>query len=179
MEKVDAKVFDSDELSAVASNLLVVTAEAHDQRAGAVGEVLAMVRNVLKMDVVFVAEFVDGHRVFRHVDASADRPVIAVGQSDPLEKSWCQRVVDGRLPQLIPNVADLPEKEQLPALPFEIGTHLSTPVVLNDGRVYGTLCCFSFSPSKHIQQNDLTNLQAVAEVLSTHLTGPPTENAKT
>ncbi|MEG1456161.1 MAG: GAF domain-containing protein, partial [Comamonas sp.] len=32
---------------------------------------------------------------------------------------------------------------QAPDPGFPIGTHLSTPVRLSDGSVYGTLCCFS------------------------------------
>lgn len=127
MNKSDAQKFGSDGLATVASELLVATADGSDQRVDrGVTEVLSMLRHVLKMDAVFVAEFVDGHRVFRHVDAAADAPAISPGQSDPLEASWCQRVVDGRLPQLIPKVSELPDRDQLPAIPFEIGTYRHT-----------------------------------------------------
>lgn len=54
--------------------------------------------------------------------------MIAAGQSDPLEASWCQRVVDGRLPGYIANTAALPEAAALTQdLPFPIGTHISAP----------------------------------------------------
>lgn len=173
MNESDIEKISSDGLTGAASELLVATAEGSDQRVDqGVSEVLRMLRHVLKMDAVFVAEFVDGHRVFRHVDVSPDAPQILPGQSDPLEASWCQRVVDGRLPQLIPKVAELPNRDQLPEIPFEIGTHLSTPVILKDGRIYGTLCCFSCSPNEDIRQNDLTNLRAVAAVLATHIYTP-------
>ena len=173
MNHGDLQKSGSNVFATLASELLVATSESADPRIDkAVGEVLTMLRQLMKMDAAFVAEFVDGQRVFRHVDAAGDPPVIAPGLSDPLEKSWCQRVVDGRLPQLIPNVAELPGRHELPALPFAVGTHLSTPVVLPDGKVYGTLCCFSFSPNETINSNDLMTLQAVAEVLATHVTGP-------
>ena len=97
------------------------------------------------MDVVFVSEFVDGQRVFRYVDMPVDRPVVQVGTSRVLEQTWCQRVVDGRIPEFIPNVAQFADKDALPPTSFEIGTYLSTPVLMNDGQVYGTLCCLSFS----------------------------------
>jgi hypothetical protein len=29
-----------------------------------------------------------------------------------------------------------------------VGAHLSTPIVLASGKVYGTLCCFSQAPMK-------------------------------
>ncbi len=173
MQHVSNENTDPRGLVAAASNLLVATADGADQGIDwGVPEVLGMLRHVLKMDVVFVSEFVDGHRVFRHVVAAGDPPVIAPGQSDPLESSWCQRVVDGRLPRFIPDVAALPDKDQLPTPPFEIGTHLSTPVVLSDGRIYGTLCCFSFSPSDVIHEHDLIALQGVADVLAGHIKSP-------
>ena len=36
---------------------------------GEVADMLALLRERMKMDVVFVSEFVDGKRVFRYVDA--------------------------------------------------------------------------------------------------------------
>ena len=47
-------------------------------------------------------------------------------------------------------------------MPFDIGTYLSTPVMLTGGTVYGTLCCFSLSPNVEVCQRDLRNLQSVA-----------------
>ena len=50
-----------------------------------------------------------------------------------------QRVVYGRMPEFIPNVAEFADIDTLPPISFEIGTYLSTPVLMNDGQVYGTL----------------------------------------
>jgi GAF domain-containing protein len=155
--------FHPEDLTIKVSELLVATADASDELLdGAVSEVLALLRERLKMDVVFVSEFVDGERVFRYVDTERDRAMISPGDSNPLEETWCQRVVDGRIPELIPNVQAFPGKAQLPSTPFHIGTHISTPVLLGDGHVYGTLCCFSFSPHESIQERDLKNLKSVA-----------------
>lgn len=161
--------FNPDDLSVKVSELLVATADQSDAMIDSgVQEVLALLRQRLKMDVAFVSEFVDGQRVFRHVDTPADNPVIAAGGSDPLEASWCQRVIDGRLPELVPRMDELPAKTraELPMPPFDIGTHLSTPILLKNGEVYGTLCCFSFSPHENIQQRDLKNLKSVAMLVA-------------
>lgn len=161
--------FDPDDLSVKVSELLVATADGSDALIDSgVQEVLALLRERLKMDVVFVSEFVDGQRVFRYVDTPPGRPVIQAGASDPLEASWCQRVIDGRLPELVPDVAALPAhaRADLPMPPFDIGTHLSTPILLKDGEVYGTLCCFSFSPYEAVQQRDLKNLKSVAMLVA-------------
>src|SRR6187402_2291449 len=98
--------YDPDDLQVKVSELLVATADGADRDINtAVPEVLQLLRNRMKMDVVFVSEFVDGKRVFRHVANPPDRQVLPVGGSDPLEESWCQRVVDGRIPQLVNDAA--------------------------------------------------------------------------
>lgn len=163
--------FDPDALSVRVSEMLVATADGSDDLIdSAVTEMLQLLRQRLAMDVVFVSEFVDGQRVFRYVDTRKNKPeskpVIPVGHADPLEQTWCQRVVDGRLPQFIGDSSKLANRASLPAAPFPIGTYLSTPIFLNDGQVYGTLCCFSFSPNEQIQERDLKNLQSVATLVA-------------
>ncbi|WP_076997167.1 GAF domain-containing protein [Variovorax sp. KK3] len=147
------------------SELLVATSDGSDELIdNSVGEVLRLLREHLKMDVAFVSEFSDGRRVFKRVDTRPEARVIEAGQSSSLEESYCQRVVDGRLPQLIHDVGMLPEARSLPRAPFPIGAHMSTPVVLADGRVYGTICCFSFAPNNDLTQKDLKKLEMSAQL---------------
>jgi EAL domain-containing protein (putative c-di-GMP-specific phosphodiesterase class I) len=76
-------------------------------------------------------------------------------------------VVDGRLPQLIKDAAAHPEAAALPetrAVP--IGSHLSVPIRLSDGRVYGTFCCFSFMPDVSLTERDLQIMRVLAELLA-------------
>ena len=117
------------------------------------------------MDVAFLSEFTNGQRVFRYVDASSENQPVKVGNSDPLDESYCQRVTDGRLPELIQDAAALPAALELPvtkALP--VGAHLSIPVRLKDGRVYGTFCCFSFKPDYTLSPRDLSTLRVFADL---------------
>lgn len=147
------------------SDLLVATPDQSDALISeAVTTTLHQLREHLKMDVVFVSEFCDGRRVFRRVETAPGARVIEVGESADLEHSFCQRVIDGRLPQLVHDVAALPNAADLPATPFPIGAHLSTPVVLNDGRIYGTLCCFSFAPNSTLKERDLNKLRMSARL---------------
>lgn len=147
------------------SELLVATPEGGDALIdGVVPEVLRLLREHLQMDVVFVSEFVDGQRVFRHVEAARDKRVFEAGQSHPLELTFCQRVVDGRLPPMVTDFATHPATSVLPKTPFPIGCYLSVPVVLTDGRVYGTLCSFSFAPNEALTQRDLRKLEMSAQL---------------
>jgi len=126
---------------------------------------LSSIRSHLGMDVAFLSEFTNGQRVFRYVDASSENQPVKVGNSDPLDESYCQRVTDGRLPELIQDAAALPAALELPvtkALP--VGAHLSIPVRLKDGRVYGTFCCFSFKPDYTLSPRDLSTLRVFADL---------------
>lgn len=156
---------DPNALSIQVSELLVATADDADASLGpAIPEVLSLLRQRLKMDVVFVSEFIDGQRVFRFVDSAEGAPPVTVGDGGPLEASYCQRVVDGRLPGLVHDLSRHPDAD-IPT-PFPVGAHLSTPVVLPDGSTYGTLCCFSSAANPQLQQRDLVQLRHCAELVA-------------
>jgi GAF domain-containing protein len=158
--------FEDKDLSVVISHLLVATADSSDALIDeSVPDVLRLLRERMGMDAVFVSEFVNGQGVFRFVDTSSPFGLKA-GDSNPLEATFCQRVVDGRLPERINDVNALPNRDQLPKPPFPLGAHLSTPVVLTDGRIYGTLCCFSHAPKPELQQRDLTQLRMCAQLVA-------------
>jgi GAF domain-containing protein len=172
--------FDPNDLSIKVSDMLVATADASDELIdSAVSEMLLLLRERLKMDVVFVSEFVGDQQTFRYVDAPPDLPLLTVGESNPLEESWCQRVVDGRLPQVIPDVTKFANQAALPAAPFDIGTYLSTPIFLGGGQVYGTLCCLSFSPHESVQERDLKNLKSVAMLVAKKIDKSQAEGGQT
>jgi len=129
-------------------------------------KVLHAIRTHLQMDVAFVSEFRHPVRIFQQVDAG-ERSPIQPGDSAPLDQGYCQRVVDGRLPQLITDAGRLPATACLPetqAVP--IGSHLSVPIRLRDGRIYGTFCCFSFLPDYSLTERDLKTMRAFAELVA-------------
>jgi EAL domain-containing protein (putative c-di-GMP-specific phosphodiesterase class I) len=131
-----------------------------------VGHVLRVVRKHLRMDVAFISHFREVDRVFEHVDADGVAP-IQVGQSIPLEDGYCLKVVRGELPQLIADTAEVPAAMAIAATSaIPIGAHLSIPVELESGEIYGTLCCFSYRPDKTLGDRDMGMLRAFAEVLA-------------
>lgn len=139
-----------------------------DQRSSAdvLARLLRAARRHLGMEVSFISEFAGGERVFRYVDAGGPTPV-RVGGGDPLEDSYCQRVVDGRLPALIPDAQELPAAMGLPvtaALP--VGAHVGVPLVLSDGSVYGTFCCFKRTADHSLTERDVAVVRLFADVAS-------------
>jgi len=130
----------------------------------AMDNMLEAIRKHLDMDVAFVSEFNEGRRFFRHINSGAAAAPMQVNDSDLLEESYCQRVVDGRLPELIRDASKIPAAQELPvtaALP--VGAHMSVPIVLSDGEIYGTFCGFSYAPDLTLQERDLALLRTFSE----------------
>lgn len=131
-----------------------------------VQQVLQLLRQRTGLEVVFVSEFSQGRRVFTHVEQPQRTPLLSVGAGDPLEASWCARVCDGRLPELMPDAAPWIDSGEAPDPGLPIGTHLSTPLVLADGRIHGTLCCFSQGVNPRVTVEDLRKLRWTARLLA-------------
>jgi len=132
----------------------------------------AMVRAVrthLGMDVGFISEFGDQFRTFRVVDANGNTP-IEQGSSMPMDQGFCARVAAGHLPQLIPDTALVPAAESLSTgMDMPVGAHLSVPIQLKDGQVYGTFCCLSHTAEPRLSERDLCTMRAFAEVMAFHI----------
>ena len=54
-----------------------------------VGDMLNLIRETLELEVVFVGEFVNDQRVFRHVSRNEGITLIEVGGAHPLDASLC------------------------------------------------------------------------------------------
>ena len=127
--------------------------------------ILRAARDHLGMEIGFISEFTDGRRVFRHVESFNRKICIEVGASDPLEKSYCHWVAKGVLPQLIPDAADHPFTASFPVTKsLPVGAHVSVPIRLRGGKVYGTFCCFSTRPDQSLTERDLAVMKAFAQL---------------
>lgn len=141
------------------------SSELEQPHENSVPDILRAIREHLKMEVAFVAEFTNGQRVFRYVDSSWTSTPIRVGGANPLEDSFCQRVVDGRLPELINNAQTHPATSQLEVtFAVPVGAHMSVPIQLSDGSIYGTFCCFSRSADLSLNLRDLNFMRVFAEL---------------
>jgi len=142
-----------------------------DERSGAasVDKALAAVRRHLAMDVAFVSQFGGTERVMRHVDAD-DRSILQTGMSIPLDAGYCRHVVEGRLPGLIPDTSRVPLAQAIAeTASIPIGAHLSVPIWLSDGSLYGTLCCFSHQPNESLSPRDLQFMNVFADLVADRL----------
>lgn len=131
-----------------------------------VERILSFVRKHLAMDVAFVSEFRDDSRVFRFVDREPGIP-IHTGGADPLVQSYCHYVVRGLLPEIIEDARENPVTSAMKAThELPVGAHVSVPIRLLNGSIYGTFCCFSRRPNHALGEKQLEVMRACADVVS-------------
>ena len=149
------------------SDFVVIDAESSGSLSQDLQKLLHAVRTHLGMDVAFVSEFREGRRVFRAVDAARDNSPVKVGGGNPLEDSYCQSIVDGRLPELIPDTAAIPGARKLRVMQtLSIGSYLGVPIKLQDGRVYGSFCCFGHTSDNSLNERDVKLMRVIADLVA-------------
>jgi GAF domain-containing protein len=128
---------------------------------------LSLVRENLQMDVAFVSQFAEEQLVFRALEGDGRSFGWGEGQSIPLDESYCKRVLDGRLPNVVPDARSQDSTKELwVTRQADIGSYVAVPVVLCDGRPYGTLCCVSQEADRGLRERDLGLMEGVARELS-------------
>lgn len=139
-----------------------------DEAAASSGQVvqraLEAVRTHLGLQVAYVSEFVGNETIFRHVDAPGLEDLIKPGDSRSLDDVYCRHILAGRLPELIADTADLPHAMAMPIThEVPIGAHVSVPLRMADGEVYGMFCCLGPFADKSLNARDLGMMRAFAE----------------
>lgn len=131
-----------------------------------VESMLSTAKEALDMDIAIVTEIVDDRLVVRAASGDASSFGFGEGTSMPLEGTYCKRVIDGALPNAVP---DAGEDERVRNLEVtraaDIGAYAGFPLVLSDGRPYGTLCCLSHSPDPWLAERDLELMGKLAQKL--------------
>ena len=133
----------------------------------AVSWLLSLARRHLQMDLSWLSRLTPELQIIEALHGDAESFGLAAGSTTCYADSYCARVLDGRLPPVVPNArAD----ERTAALPltdeFGIGAYVGAPVVLDDGRVYGMLCCLSHHAEPNLSHRDGRFLALLAEVLA-------------
>lgn len=129
-----------------------------------IDSILDAVRRHLGMEIAFTSRFVEDRREFTHISAAIPVPS-APGDSEPLDQSYCWHILGGRLPELIQEAAAIPFARTLPiTMALPVGCHISVPLRLKDGSVYGSFCCLSRSPDRSLTERDLATVKAFADL---------------
>lgn len=124
---------------------------------------LQLIREHLNMDVAFISEFIGDWRYMHYVDARRGRAPLSIGEQISLQDGYCRKIVEGQLPELIVDTSEIPEAMAISDThEIPIGAHISVPLLLADGKLFGTFCCFNFTARHDLRARDLVSLRDVA-----------------
>lgn len=136
----------------------------------AIREIVTVAKRLLNTDVAYLARIDDDTQVFQTLAGDSNSFGIAEGNVLDLASTYCQRMLEHRIPNSVPAVTDHAE---LAALPFtaqaQIGAYLGVPVRLTNGHIYGTLCAINHVPAPHLADTDLGVMHSFAGLIANHI----------
>lgn len=139
-------------------------------RPDVIGDALRAVVEFCGLDLAYVSEFHDGSQWIRRTMGDAGTLSIPVDQAIDLETSYCQRVIDGRLTNVVPDTA---VDEVVCGLPTTtaagVRAYAGAAIRFSDGRLYGTLCGISDRPMPELGQRHADLMQLLARLVGTEL----------
>jgi EAL domain-containing protein (putative c-di-GMP-specific phosphodiesterase class I) len=127
-----------------------------------VAELLRTAKESLQLSVAFLSRL-DGTTQHLEVVESSVPFLFQEGNQQRQETTFCQAILDGKLPAVIPDVRRYPQAMKLPAarLP-RIRSYVSVPVVLSDGELYGTFCAAGLTTDKGLTRRDKSLMNVLA-----------------
>lgn len=128
-------------------------------------DTLHTMRTHLNMEIAYLSEFVGDDLVFRVLDAPGLDDLVQVGDTRSLSETYCNHILAGDLPELIPDTSQLPFAVGLPITQnLPIGAHVSVPIERSDGSIYGMFCCLSPHANTSLNQRDLDLMRSFARL---------------
>ena len=160
-----------DDHAKAATKLSRLSEIASERASGRVPEtierVLEAAREELGMEVAFVSEFDQQRMIFRKLVGDAESFGWQEEKSVPLDDTFCRLLMEGRLPNVIPDAkADGRVNSLNVTGKAEIGSYVGAPIRFSDGRLYGTLCVLSHSPDPSLVERDAQFMRVLARLVA-------------
>ena len=131
---------------------------------------LAIARARLNMEIAWLAEFSEDLKVFRVVEGDRDGWDLHDDSYIPGADSYCQRMLDGRLPNAVPDALEHPVAKDLEITGrLGIRGYIGVPLVLGSGDVYGAFCASSKTPSQGLDDRDVAFMKVISRLVAGQL----------
>jgi len=136
---------------------------------------LELARAEMSMDVAVLGEIHDGREVVRLVAGEAESFGLAVGASVPVEETFCQRLLEGRLGNIVRDaIGDERVRDLEVARGAGIGAYIGVPLTTLDARLY-ILCCLAHERRPALGERDVLFLRGLGETIIRELDSAPVE----
>ena len=127
-----------------------------------IADLLVTAKKSLDLSVAFLSRL-DGATQHLEVVETSVPVLVQEGAKVRQDTSFCQAILDGKLPAVIPDVKRFPAAMALPSARIpRIRSYVSTPVHLSDGSLYGTFCAFGFTSDKQLGKRDEALMKVLA-----------------
>jgi GAF domain-containing protein len=132
-------------------------------------QLLRMTRELVDTDVALLTEIRDGREIAQRVDGNWPGAVSLQGASLPLEETFCQRMLDGRIGNYIRDAHNDPRVSELAmARQLGVGAWLGVPVEVSDMRLY-VLCCLASESRPSMGEREVRLLVGLAASIRVEL----------
>jgi len=138
------------------------------QESDVVERALAAARDRLAMDASYVTTIDPTEQTIHAIVGQPDIVNTYTGVVMPVEHTFCQRMLNGDIPNVVRDTRAEPAMRDLDAT-REFGAYIGVPVRLSDGRIHGTLCCVSREPKFDIGPEDVRFMQVLAGIIATRV----------
>jgi signal transduction histidine kinase len=138
-----------------------------DDPAETIESALDAAREGLEMEIAYLAEFTDDEQIFHVLRGDVDTFHLEQGAGMPLEDTYCQRMVEGRIGNVVNDAHDDPQVASLELTTrSNVGTYVGVPVRFSDGRLYGTFCCLSHAADPTIGSREVRFMRVLAKIVA-------------
>jgi diguanylate cyclase (GGDEF)-like protein/PAS domain S-box-containing protein len=131
-----------------------------------VDRIVAAARELLGMDVAYSTHHTPTEQVFESLAGDGESFGVSAETRMPLEATYCQRILDGELPSLMPNLSSIPAAAAMPVTQAAgVEAYVSVPITLASGELYGTLCCAAHEARADLAESDIRYLRLLAHLI--------------
>jgi GAF domain-containing protein len=143
------------------------------ERRNVIVSVLELARAETAMDVAMLGEIRDGRETARLLAGDAQSFGLELGWSLAVEDSYCQRLLEGRLPNIVPNArANAHVRDLAVTREARIGAYIGVPLSTLNARLY-ILCCLAHEQRPSLSRRDVVLLRGLGDTIAAELDAAP------
>src|SRR5579862_447824 len=137
---------------------------------------LDLARELLGVEFSYITEFRGDEQLIQGVSGDRISFDMSPGDGYPLDGSYCQRMITGKIPNVVPDAAANPKIRDLAVTRLSaIGAYVGIPVYLYEEKLYGTLCAASHQAHPELGARHARIMELLSQIITGALEEQRTE----
>ena len=135
-----------------------------------VQRIVEAARDLLQMDIAYQTEMTASEQVFETLVGDGSSFGVETGTRMPREATYCEQILAGELPALMPDLRAIPAAAAMPVTEAAgVAAYVSVPITYPDGELHGTLCAASHDARPDLSDRDVRYLHLLARLIGDSL----------